>query len=48
MAARHGGNRGKERDKLYVLVRALSRMDEEDRRLLLSMAEGMARRGGKR
>jgi transcriptional regulator with XRE-family HTH domain len=42
------GSRGKERDELYVLVRALAGMDERDRKLLLSMAEGMARRGGKR
>jgi len=42
------GNRGKERDELYVLVRALARMDEGDRTLLLSMAQGMARRGAKR
>ena len=42
------GNRGKERSELQLLVRALLRMDEQDRKLLLSMAQGMARRGGKR
>jgi transcriptional regulator with XRE-family HTH domain len=42
------GSRGKERDELYVLVRALAGMDEGDRKLLLSRAEGMARRGAKR
>ena len=42
------GSRGKERDELYVLVRALAGMDEGDRKLLLSMAQGMARRGAKR
>jgi len=42
------GTRGKERSKLQSLVRALSRMDEQDKKLLLSMAQGMARRGGKR
>jgi transcriptional regulator with XRE-family HTH domain len=42
------GSRGKERDELYVLVRACSRMDEGDRKLLLSLAQGMARRGRKR
>ena len=42
------GNRGKERSELQLLVRALSRMDEQDRKLLLSMAQGMARRGAKR
>ena len=42
------GNRGKERSELQSLVRALSRVDEQDRKLLLSMAQGMARRGGKR
>jgi transcriptional regulator with XRE-family HTH domain len=41
------GSRGKERDELYELVRALSRMDEQDRKLLLNIAQGMAR-GGKR
>jgi len=42
------GERGKERSEVQVLVRALSRMDERERKLLLSMALGMARRGGKR
>ena len=42
------GTRGKERGALRTLVKALSRMDEQDRMLLLSMALGMARRGGKR
>jgi transcriptional regulator with XRE-family HTH domain len=40
--------RGKERDAFQTLAKALSRMDEADRKLVLSMAEGMARRGGKR
>ena len=38
------GIRGKERRALQTLAKALARMDEEDRKLLLSMAEGMARR----
>ena len=38
----------KERDAFQTLAKALSRMDEQDRKLLLSMAEGMARRGAKR
>ena len=42
------GNRGKERDALQTLAKALSRMDEQDKKLLLSMAQGMARRGAKR
>ena len=42
------GSRGKERDELNVLLRALAGMDEGDQKLLVSMAEGMARRGGKR
>jgi transcriptional regulator with XRE-family HTH domain len=42
------GTRGKERDAFQTLAKAFSRMDEEDRKLLVSMAEGMARRGGKR
>jgi len=42
------GSRGKERDAFQTLVKALSRMDEQDKKLLLSMAYGMARRGGKR
>ena len=39
---------GKERDAFQTLAKALSRMDEQDRNLLVSMAEGMARRGTKR
>ena len=42
------GTRGKERNAFQTLAKALSRMDERDRKLLLSMAEGMARRGGRR
>ena len=42
------GTSGKERDAFRTLAKALARMDERDRRLLLSMAQGMARRGGKR
>jgi transcriptional regulator with XRE-family HTH domain len=42
------GERGKERDTFRMLTKALSRMDERDRMLLLSMAQGMARRGEKR
>jgi transcriptional regulator with XRE-family HTH domain len=42
------GSRGKERDAFQTLAKALSRMDEQDRKLLLSLAQGMARRGGKR
>ena len=42
------GIRGKERGVFQALVNALSRMDEQDKKLLLSMAQGMARRGGKR
>ena len=42
------GDRGKERSELQSLVRALSRVDEQDRKLLLSMAQGMTRRGAKR
>jgi transcriptional regulator with XRE-family HTH domain len=41
-------NRGKERDAFQTLARALARMDEQDKKLLLSMAQGMARRGAKR
>jgi transcriptional regulator with XRE-family HTH domain len=41
------GTRGKERDAFQKLTRAFSRMDEQDRKLLLRMAEGMARRGRK-
>jgi transcriptional regulator with XRE-family HTH domain len=42
------GARDKERSELQSLVRALSRVDGRDRVLLLSMAQGMARRGAKR
>ena len=42
------GSRGEERDELNVLVRALTGMEEGDRKLLVSMAQGMARRGAKR
>jgi transcriptional regulator with XRE-family HTH domain len=41
-------NRGKESEAFQTLAKALARMDEQDRKLLLSMAESMARRGGKR
>jgi transcriptional regulator with XRE-family HTH domain len=41
------GARRKERGAFRKLAKALSRMDERDRKLLLSMALGMARRGGK-
>ena len=41
------GARGKERGAFRMLAKALSRMDERDRKLLLSMAQGMARRGAK-
>jgi transcriptional regulator with XRE-family HTH domain len=42
------GTRGKERDAFQKLAKALARMDERDRKLLLNMAQGMARRGGRR
>lgn len=42
------GTRGNERRALRKLAKALLRMDERDRKLLLGMAEGMARRGAKR
>jgi transcriptional regulator with XRE-family HTH domain len=42
------GRRGKDRGELRKLAKALSRLDERDRKLLLSMAQGMARRGAKR
>jgi transcriptional regulator with XRE-family HTH domain len=42
------GTRGKERDAFQKLAKALARMDEQDRKLLLNMAQGMARRAGKR
>jgi transcriptional regulator with XRE-family HTH domain len=41
------GVRSKERGALRTLAKALSRMDERDRMLLLNMAQGMARRSGK-
>jgi transcriptional regulator with XRE-family HTH domain len=41
------GSRGKERSAFRTLAKALSRMDEPDRKLLLSMAQGMARRSAK-
>jgi transcriptional regulator with XRE-family HTH domain len=41
------GARGKERGAFRTLAKALSRMDERDRKLLLSMAQRTARRGGK-
>jgi len=42
------GSRGKERSAFRQLAKALSRMDERDRMLLLNMAQGMARRSAKR
>ena len=42
------GARGRERGAFHALVNALSRMDEQDKKLLLSMAQGMARRAGNR
>ena len=42
------GSRGKERGAFQTLAKALSRMDERDQKLLLSMAQRMARRGAKR
>jgi transcriptional regulator with XRE-family HTH domain len=41
------GSRSNERGAFQTLAKALSRMDERDRKLLLSMAQGMARRSGK-
>ena len=41
------GIRGNERGELRNLLKALSRMDERERKLLLNMAHGMARRSGK-
>ena len=41
------GTRGKERSSFRTLAKALAQMDEQDRKLLLSMAQGMARRAGK-
>jgi transcriptional regulator with XRE-family HTH domain len=42
------GTHGNERDAFQKLAKALARMDEQDRKLLLSMAQGMARRSAKR
>jgi transcriptional regulator with XRE-family HTH domain len=42
------GARSKERGAFRKLAWALSRMDVRDRKLLVSMAQGMARRGAKR
>jgi transcriptional regulator with XRE-family HTH domain len=42
------GTSGKERDAFQTLAKVLARMDEQDKKLLLSMAQGMARRGAKR
>jgi transcriptional regulator with XRE-family HTH domain len=42
------GSRGKQRAELRKFVKALSQMNEQDQKLLLSIAEGMARRGAKR
>jgi transcriptional regulator with XRE-family HTH domain len=42
------GSGGKERGVFRTLAKALSRMDERDRKLLFSMAQGMAQRGTKR
>jgi|ERR1700720_1837784 len=42
------GSRGKERGAFQNLAKALSRMDERDRKLLLSMAQSMARRSSRR
>jgi transcriptional regulator with XRE-family HTH domain len=42
------GTHGKEREAFQELAKALSRMDERARKLLLNMAQGMARRGAKR
>ena len=38
------GNRGKERGVFQALAKALSRMDERDRKLLVSMAQRMSGR----
>ena len=38
------GTHGKERDAFQTLARALARMDEQDRKLLVSMAQRMAGR----
>jgi transcriptional regulator with XRE-family HTH domain len=42
------GTRGNEREAFQKLAKAFLRMDEQDRKLQLSVAEGMARRGAKR
>jgi transcriptional regulator with XRE-family HTH domain len=42
------GVRAKERGAFQTLAKALSRMDERGRKLLLSMAQGMARRSSRR
>jgi transcriptional regulator with XRE-family HTH domain len=42
------GTHGKERDAFQMLAKALSRMTGSDQKLLLSLAQGMARRGAKR
>ena len=42
------GTHGKDREAFQRLAKALARMDEQDRKLLLSMAQGMARRGQSR
>jgi transcriptional regulator with XRE-family HTH domain len=41
------GTLGKERSPFQKLAKALSRMDERDRKLLVNMAHGLARRGAK-
>ena len=38
------GNRGKERDAFKTLAKALSRMNDQQRRLLLAIAQRMAGR----
>jgi transcriptional regulator with XRE-family HTH domain len=42
------GTRGNQRDAFQTLAKGFSRMDEQDRKLLVSLAESMARRGAKR
>src|SRR6202041_1155750 len=41
------GSRREGARRIQTLARALARMDEQDKKLLLSMAQGMARRGAK-
>jgi hypothetical protein len=41
------GSRGKRRDELQALARPLSRMDEGERKLLLSPAQDISRRNAK-